>query len=41
VQFQNVRGNDPLQFKDVTTQVVVAPEGYASGTVVYPYEKAK
>ena len=26
VQFQNVKGNDPMQFKDVTTQVVVAPE---------------
>jgi branched-chain amino acid transport system substrate-binding protein len=41
VQFQNVSGNDPLQFKDVTTQVVVSPPAYASGTLIYPYEKAK
>jgi len=41
VQFQNVKGNDPMQFKDVSTQVVVAPEAYASGKVIYPYEKAK
>jgi branched-chain amino acid transport system substrate-binding protein len=41
VQFQNVKGNDPMQFKDVSTQVVVAPEAYASGKVTYPYEKAK
>ncbi len=41
VQFQNVKGNDVDQFKDVTTQVVVDPPEYASGKVVYPYEKAK
>src|SRR5262245_11046437 len=41
VQFQNVRGNDPMQFKDMTTQVVVSPPTYASGTLIYPYEKAR
>ena len=41
VQFQNVKGNSPDQFKDVATQVVVDPPEYASGKVVYPYEKAK
>jgi branched-chain amino acid transport system substrate-binding protein len=41
VQFQNVKGNDPDQFRDVTTQVVVAPADYESGKVIYPYEKAK
>jgi branched-chain amino acid transport system substrate-binding protein len=40
-QFQNVKGNDVNQFKDIKTQVVVAPADYASGNVVYPYEKAK
>jgi branched-chain amino acid transport system substrate-binding protein len=40
VQFQNVKGNSVDQFKDVSTQVVVAPADYASGTLVYPYEKA-
>jgi branched-chain amino acid transport system substrate-binding protein len=41
VQFQNVKGNSPDQFKDVSTQVVVDPPEYASGKVIYPYEKAK
>jgi len=41
VQFQNVKGNDAAQFKDVKTQVVLTPAEYASGSVIYPYEKAK
>ena len=41
VQFQNVKGNDVGQFKDISTQVVVAPTEYESGKVIYPYEKAK
>jgi branched-chain amino acid transport system substrate-binding protein len=41
VQFQNVKGNDVGQFKDVSTQVVVAPTAYESGKAIYPYEKAK
>jgi branched-chain amino acid transport system substrate-binding protein len=41
VQFQGVKGNDVAQFKDVGSQVVVSPPTYASGSVVYPYEKAK
>ena len=41
VQFQNIRGNDPMQFKDTATQVVVSPPEYASGKFVYPYETAK
>ncbi|HEY7243763.1 MAG TPA: amino acid ABC transporter substrate-binding protein [Xanthobacteraceae bacterium] len=41
VQFQNVKGNDVGQFKDASTQVVVAPAEYESGKVIYPYEKAK
>jgi len=41
VQFQNVKGNDPLQFKDTTNQVVVSPAQYESGKLIYPYEKAK
>jgi branched-chain amino acid transport system substrate-binding protein len=41
VQFQNVKGTDVGQFKDTTTQVVVSPDGYKSGNVIYPYEKAK
>jgi len=41
VQFQNVKSNDAAQFKDVGTQVVVAPAGYESGKLIYPYEKAR
>jgi branched-chain amino acid transport system substrate-binding protein len=41
VQFQNVKTNDVDQFKDVSTQVVVAPAAYESGKLIYPYEKAK
>jgi branched-chain amino acid transport system substrate-binding protein len=41
VQFQNVKSNDASQFKDVSTQVVVAPAAYESGKLIYPYEKAK
>jgi branched-chain amino acid transport system substrate-binding protein len=41
VQFQNVKGNDVGQFRDISTQVVVAPAEYESGKVVYPYEAAK
>jgi branched-chain amino acid transport system substrate-binding protein len=41
VQFQHIKGNDVAQFKDLSTQVVVAPAQYKSGDVIYPYEKAK
>ncbi len=41
VQFQNVKSNDMDQFKDVSTQVVVAPAAYESGKLIYPYEKAR
>jgi branched-chain amino acid transport system substrate-binding protein len=41
VQYRNIKGNDLAQFKDMSTQVVVAPSEYASGQPVYPYERAK
>jgi branched-chain amino acid transport system substrate-binding protein len=41
VQFRNVKTNDLVQFKDISTQVVVAPIEYESGKLIYPYEKAK
>jgi branched-chain amino acid transport system substrate-binding protein len=41
VQFQNIKGNDVNQFKDVRTQAVVYPNDHVSGDVIYPYEKAK
>src|SRR5215831_17481010 len=40
VQFQNVKSNDLVQFKDISIQVVVAPTEYESGKLIFPYEKA-
>jgi len=41
VQFQNIKGNDVGQFKDISTQVIVTPSQYKAGNAIYPYEKAK
>ena len=41
VQFQNIKGNDVAQFKGIENQVVITPSEYASGKLIYPYEKAK
>jgi branched-chain amino acid transport system substrate-binding protein len=41
IQFRNIKSNDLAQFKDISTQVVVAPAEYESGKLIYPYEKAK
>jgi branched-chain amino acid transport system substrate-binding protein len=41
VQYQNIQGHDIAQFKDFSTQVVVAPPQYASGEIIYPYERAQ
>jgi branched-chain amino acid transport system substrate-binding protein len=41
IQFQNVKGNDVGQFRDISTQVVITPKEYESGKVIYPYETAK
>ena len=41
VQFQHIKGNAIDQFRDISTQVVLAPDQYKSGSVIYPYEKAK
>jgi len=41
VQFQHIKGNDVGQFKDISTQVIVSPDEYKSGDIIYPYEKAK
>jgi branched-chain amino acid transport system substrate-binding protein len=37
VQFQNVEDHSVDQFKDASTQVVVAPGELASGELIYPY----
>src|SRR5262245_15248902 len=41
IQFRNIKSNDLAQFKDMSTQVVVAPAEYESGKLIYPYENAK
>jgi branched-chain amino acid transport system substrate-binding protein len=41
VQYQTIKEHDIDRFKDMSTQVVVAPAKYASGEVIYPYERAK
>jgi branched-chain amino acid transport system substrate-binding protein len=41
VQFQNIKGNDFAQFKDISTEPVLWPAEYASGSPIFPYEKAK
>jgi len=41
VQFHDIKGNDIEQFRGMGTQTVLTPEEYKSGSVIYPYEKAK
>ncbi|MBI4629636.1 MAG: branched-chain amino acid ABC transporter substrate-binding protein, partial [Candidatus Rokubacteria bacterium] len=41
VQFQNVQGSDVAQFKKPGTRVVLYPEEWKSGTLIYPYAQAQ
>jgi branched-chain amino acid transport system substrate-binding protein len=41
IQFHDVKSNDVEQFRSMGTQTVLTPPEYASGKVIYPYEKAK
>ena len=41
IQFHDIKGNDVGQFRQMDTQMLLSPEDYKSGTVIYPYEKAK
>jgi branched-chain amino acid transport system substrate-binding protein len=40
-QFQHVTGNSLDQFKDTTHEVVVWPNEYKTGDMIYPYAEAK
>jgi len=40
-QFQGIKGNDLAQFKDPASEVVVLPDEFKSGTLIYPYAAAK
>ena len=41
IQFQNIKGNDENQFKQPGKQVVVYPDEYKSGSLIYPYTAVK
>jgi branched-chain amino acid transport system substrate-binding protein len=39
VQFQNIKDNDLDQFREAGKTVIVAPEKWASGELIYPYNE--
>ena len=39
-QFQGIKGNDLAQFKDPATEVVLLPDAFKSGKLIYPYSAA-
>jgi branched-chain amino acid transport system substrate-binding protein len=41
VQYHGIKGNDLDQFKGMNVQTIVGPEKYATGKLIYPYEKAR
>ena len=41
VQYQRLTDNTIAQFKDAKTQVVLMPETFSSGNLIYPYIKQK
>jgi len=41
IQFHDIRGSDPEQFREMNTQAVLWPTEYASGKLIYPYEEAR
>jgi branched-chain amino acid transport system substrate-binding protein len=41
VQYQNIKSHDVADFQDGRTQPVVWPPSLASGTLIYPYAKAR
>lgn len=41
VQYHGIKGGDLEQFKGMKVQTIVSPPKYATGKLVYPYEKAQ
>ena len=41
IQFQGIKGNDVEQFKHPGRQVVLYPDQYKSGNLIYPYSAAR
>ncbi|HEX5998277.1 MAG TPA: amino acid ABC transporter substrate-binding protein [Hyphomicrobiaceae bacterium] len=41
VQYHGIKSGDLDNFKGMATQTIVGPEKYATGKLIYPYEKAR
>jgi branched-chain amino acid transport system substrate-binding protein len=41
IQFQNIKGNDVEQFRQAGKQVVIWPDQFKSGNLIYPYSAAR
>jgi branched-chain amino acid transport system substrate-binding protein len=41
VQYHGIKDNSLDQFRGMDTQTIVGPKAFATGTLIYPYEKAK
>jgi branched-chain amino acid transport system substrate-binding protein len=41
VQYHGIKGNELDQFKGMNVQTIVGPPKFATGKLIYPYEKAK
>jgi branched-chain amino acid transport system substrate-binding protein len=41
VQFRDIHSNEVAEFKGARSRVVVSPDAFASGELVYPYANAK
>jgi branched-chain amino acid transport system substrate-binding protein len=41
IQFQNIKGSDPEQFRQAGKQVVIWPDKFKSGNLIYPYSAAR
>jgi branched-chain amino acid transport system substrate-binding protein len=41
MQFQNIKGNDAEQFRQAGKQVVIWPDEFKSGKLIYPYSAAR
>jgi branched-chain amino acid transport system substrate-binding protein len=41
VQYHGIKGSDLDQFRDMNVQTIVSPPKFATGKLIYPYEKAK
>jgi branched-chain amino acid transport system substrate-binding protein len=41
VQYHDIKSGDLEQFRGMDTQTVLTPSNYKTGTVIYPFEKAR